>query len=313
MLQLEVAVRASREQRRPLPHVLFTGSAGCGKTTTARYIAELMGTSLLEIAPASAGDTTAFAKTLINSAKKFKRFPIVFIDETHHITVKDQEMLGLIMEDLKAPVKIGAIEKTNVKVPPFTLIGATTDAGRLLKPFRDRFKLVFSFKEYTEEEAIEIARYHSDKLGIHPDSYQLLKIVRCGRYTPRKIVSVLERYRDFLLVFSPASKVLPEDKFNAMLNVMGIRSEGLTDVDIVLLQTLEKQDSAIGIDALSMLINEGANTIRRTIEPYLMQKGFIQRTPRGRVLTDKGMQYLYNNGYATVDKDFNTQEFEFLE
>jgi Holliday junction DNA helicase RuvB len=232
MLQLEVAIKASKEQRRPLPHVLFSGSAGCGKTTTAKYIAELMGTSLIEIAPASIGDTTLFAKLLIKSAKKFKRFPIVFIDETHHITMKEQEVLGIIMEELKAPVRLGITEKTNVKVPPFTLIGATTDIGKLLKPFRDRFKLVFGFKEYTEKEAVEIARYHSDILGIRPDKDQLLKIVRCGRYTPRKIVSVLERYRDFLLVFSPTSKTLPEDKFDAMLNVMGIRSEGLTDIDI---------------------------------------------------------------------------------
>ncbi len=314
MLQLSVAAEASRKRKQPLPHTLFTGSAGCGKTTTANYIAELMGTSLINMSPVGAGDLKIFAKTLIEYAKKFKRFPIVFIDEIHHVTNKDQEMLGIVMERFEAPIRLGASDiPTQVKLPPFTLIGATTDAGRLLKPFRDRFKLNFVFKEYTKDEAIEIAKTHSERLGIEPTEYQYETIVECGRFTPRNIVSILERYRDFVAVFNAGEKYLDDEKFATMLNVMGIKHEGLTDIDILVLKTLAEQNTAVGIDTLSLLVNEGSNTLSRTVEPYLLQKGLIQRSPKGRLITDKGLEFLYKYKYIDKEPDFNVQQFDFLE
>lgn len=314
MFQLEVAAKACKEQRRPLPHTLFTGPAGCGKTTIAKYISELMGTDLINLSPLGIGDTALFAKTLIKSAKRTKRFPIVFVDEIHHISVKDQELLGVLMEELMAPVKLSATaNEIKIKIPPFTFIGATTDAGKLLKPFRDRFKLIFTFKTYTLKESIEIAKLHANRLGISPSEEQYKIIAESGRFTPRTIVSILERYRDFTIAINNGGGELSQDIFNNMLKLMGILEGGLTNEDVEYLKVLADQESAVGLETLSLLMNEGPNTIRNTIEPYLLRKKFIARTPRGRTLTDRGLQYLYDHGFIDRDEDFNVQDFEFLE
>ena len=314
IFQLEIAAKASRSQRRPLPHILFTGSAGCGKTTVANYVATLMDVKLLNISPVGVGNTHLFVKALIHHAKKYKRFPIVFIDEVHHVTAKDQELLGVLMEQFMVPLRVGNSEQeVSVKVPPFTCIGATTNTGTLLKPFYDRFKLVFVFRTYTNKESIEIAKLHSQRLEINPTEQQFEIIAEAGRFTPRLIVSILERYRDFSIALVNGDKTLSDDLFNKMLFVMGIREDGLKTEDIELLQILEKQDSAIGLETLCLLLNESPGTIRNTVEPYLLQKHMIARTPRGRVITDKGLEYLYNNGYAERDKDLNVMDFDFLE
>lgn len=314
MLQISVAIKACKELHKQLPHTLFSGSAGCGKTTTANYISDLMGTNLIQMSPVGAGDLTNLSKVLIASAKKHRRFPMLFIDEIHHLTVRDQEMIGTVMEKFLAPVKIGAAaSETEIRLPPFTLIGATTDPGKLLKPFRDRFKLVFTFNDYTEEEALDIAKIHADRLNIKPSDEQLHTIVKLSRRVPRKIVTMLESYKNFSIVFGDDGKSLDNNTLDAMIKAIGIQPEGLTDQDISLLKALEANNSPVGLDTLAALINEGPNTIRNSLEPYLLQKGFIQRSQKGRVLTDKGLEYLYKYNFAERTSDFNVANFDFLE
>ncbi|NIA10677.1 MAG: AAA family ATPase, partial [Nitrospiraceae bacterium] len=148
--QLLIVVESAKKRRKPVPHMLFTGTAGCGKTTTAKYVASLLNIKILSITPDSikeSSDISTFCKMLIFAANKYKKYPLVFMDEIHHLAIKSQEILGLLLEEFKAPIQLGGMgQAIEVSVPPFTMLGATTDDGKLVKPFRDRFKLRFVYK-----------------------------------------------------------------------------------------------------------------------------------------------------------------------
>ena len=296
---LLIIVDSAKKRKQPVPHIMFDGVAGCGKTSTARYVTSLIETKMLSITPDSvkeSSDISTFCKMLMFSANKYRRFPLVFIDEVHHLPLKGQEMLGLLMEEFRAPLQMGGMgQSIEVSIPPFTMLAATTDSGKLVKPFRDRFKLRFIYKEYSVEDATKIAKYHSEKLGIKISNKQAIKIAIRGRGVPRVIISHLERYRDFAITQDKVS--LDDNQFDGLYNnVLKINEEGFTETDINILKALYKQGKAVGLDNLSMIVNESPNVLKNTIEPYLIQKGLLTRASKGRNLTEDGIRYLLEKG-----------------
>lgn len=292
---LLIVVDSARKRKMPVPHIMFAGSAGCGKTTTAKYVASLLKTKMLSITPdriKESSDISIFCKMLMFSARKYQRFPLVFIDEVHHLAVKGQETLGLLMEEFRAPIQIGGMgQSLEVSIPPFTLLAATTDDGKLVKPFRDRFKLRFIYTEYSVEEATKITKYHSEKLSLSIPDEQAIQIAIRGRGVPRVIISHLERYRDFAVAQN--KNTLNSEQFKGLYNnILRINEDGFTATDIDILKSLYKQGKPVGLDNLSMIVNESPNVLKNTIEPYLIQKGLLTRAAKGRSLTEDGIRYL---------------------
>jgi len=179
------------------------------------------------------------------------------------------------------------------------LIGATTNDGLLSKPFKDRFKLRFLFNTYTVEESVEIAKIHAERIGIILDDGGAHEIAVRGRGVPRILVSLLERCRDFAT--SVFTKIIDADIAKVAFGMMKIDNTGLTSIDIKILTTLYESKEPVGIDNLSILINESKQGISETIEPYLIQRGFITRTSRGRTLTSQGKEYLIMAGHIVED------------
>lgn len=293
--QLLIIADSAKKRKRPMPHIMFAGSAGCGKTTTAKYVASLLDTKMLSITPDNikeSSDISTFCKMLLFAARKYRKFPLIFLDEVHHLPIKGQEILGLLLEEFKAPIQMGGMgQSIEISIPPFTMLAATTDDGKLVKPFRDRFKIRFIYKEYSVEDATKIAKYHSERLNLCVSNEQTIQIAIRGRGVPRIIISHLERYRDFAVVQN--KNTLNDEQFNGLYNnILKINKDGFTETDIGILKALYKQGKPVGVENLGMIVNESPNVLKNTIEPYLIQKGLITRASRGRSLTEDGVRYL---------------------
>ena len=326
MSQLAVAATSAMVENRSLPHTLLSGAAGCGKTSTARYIAERTGCDIIEMPPETikSRDDMLRVREVLNvigydriGNKIGKIKPsILFIDEIHRLHIRGQEHLGIAMESWIIPVderqvKLGLTNKesaqfgTNMKgrgrwCPRFTVIGATTDDGLLSKPFKDRFKLKFIFSTYTIDDSAQIVKVHAERLGINITDDAILSIAKRGRGVPRILVSLLERCRDTAV--SAKNDIVNINVCKVCFMLMGIDSTGLTQTDIKILKTLYKSEDPVGLDSLSIIVNESKKTISDTIEPYLVQREFILRSSRGRVITKTGREYLIKNGHIE-DKD----------
>jgi Holliday junction DNA helicase RuvB len=181
--------------------------------------------------------------------------------------------------------------------PLFTLMGATTNDGLLSKPFKDRFKLRFLFNTYSLEESIEIVKVHAKRLGVNIDDGGAVEIAQRGRGVPRILVSLLERCKDFAI--SIDTRDITADNAKVTFSLMKVDSTGLNEVDIKILMALyEAKNQPLGIDNLAIVVNESKQAISETIEPYLIQRGLITRTSRGRTLTDVGKEYLILKGHV---------------
>jgi len=300
--QIEIAAKSAIRRNTALPHILFSGAAGCGKTSTARKLAHDIRVDFLSVLPDSlktVDDVWHLMERLnYDSYNEYGdrtgpiKPSIVFIDEIHNLSMKTQETLGVAMENW-------ALEsKSNGKLiwlPYFTIVGATTNDGILSKPFRDRFKLRFLFKPYTFEESEMILSEHCRRLGIGIDSMARSAIARRGRGVPRILVGYLERARDRMLYEDDERVTLEmvEETFRSL----NIDKEGLTEAEIKILMILFEAKEAIGLENLSVLSGEAHKTIQNSVEPYLIQKGFLLRTGKGRKITEKGGEYLLQEGY----------------
>jgi len=323
--QINIAITSARQQNRSIPHMLLSGAAGCGKTSTAKYIAEFTGSNLI-VASADSAKKREDVLYIIdqlnhNGYDKYGRKistispSIVFIDEVHNVPLPGQEHLGIIMEEWYLPVtkREAHVDAKNVKFrsnairwsPEFTLIGATTNDGKLSKPFRDRFKLRFLFSPYTEKESHDIVMVHAKRLGIQVDTAAATEISKRGRGVPRVLVSLLERCRDTAVASNQFVKhnsltvihhVTKEVAIVTFHN-LGIDNTGLTVTDINILKALYESEDAVGLDNLAVRLNESTKVLSETVEPYLIQRGLIIRTGKGRKITDAGIQYLMENGH----------------
>jgi len=282
---LEIFISAARMRGDALDHALFYGPPGLGKTTLANIIAAEMNANLKSTSGPVIEKTGDLAALLTN----LERGDILFIDEIHRLSHVIEETLYSAMEDYKLDIMIGqgpSARSIKLDLPPFTLIGATTRAGLLTSPLRDRFGVVHRLDFYSESELATIVTRSAAILDIAITREGALEVARRSRGTPRIANRLLRRVRDFAQV--KADGVISEEVAKQSLEMMEVDHRGLDKMDHKLLLTLiEKyKGGPVGVESLAAAISEEKDTIEDVLEPYLMQSGFIHRTPRGRVATE---------------------------
>lgn len=294
---LTVYMNAAKKRGEALEHVLLYGAPGLGKTTLAHIISNEMGGQLkMTSAPAieRSGDLAAILTNLNDG-------DVLFIDEIHRLNHSVEEILYSAMEDYALDIIVGkgpSARNIRFSLKKFTLIGATTRAGMIANPLRDRFGIVCRLEMYTPEELKEIVTRSARTLNIAIDDQAADEISRRSRGTPRIANRLLKRVRDFSTVNGSESVTLSDAKY--ALKRMEIDELGLDEIDRNLLKAMiEKFDGKpVGLETLAATINEDAGTIEDVYEPYLLQLGFIARTPRGRVILRGGYEHL---GYTPSD------------
>ena len=284
---LKVYIEAAKARGESLDHVLFFGPPGLGKTTLAGIIANEMGVNLkITAGPAieKPGDMAAILNNL-------REGDVLFIDEIHRLNRQVEELLYPAMEDYAIDIVIGrgpAARSVRLELPKFTLVGATTRAGMLTAPLRDRFGVVSHLEFYTVAELQEIILRSAEVLKVEIDPAGAAELAKRSRGTPRLANRFLKRVRDFAQV--KYNGIITEEVAKFALDLLDVDKMGLDQVDRnMLLTMIEKFDGKpVGLDTLAASINEATDTIEDVYEPYLLQLGYIQRTPRGRIVTKLG-------------------------
>ncbi|MBN2306743.1 Holliday junction branch migration DNA helicase RuvB [Candidatus Peregrinibacteria bacterium] len=290
-MNLTVSMTAAKKRKEPLEHVLFYGPPGLGKTTLANIIASEMGVSIKTTSGPAIEKQGDLASILTN----LKENDILFIDEIHRLKTQIEEILYSAMEDYALDIIIGkgpAARSMRLELPRFTLIGATTKIGSLSAPLRDRFGHVYKLDFYSEEEIQQILKRSAILLEMKIEEKALTEIAQCSRRTPRIANRLLKRIRDFATVEEVSPITL---KFTQKcLVTMGVDMLGLDKTDRqILLAIIEKfQGGPVGVNAIAAATSEEAETIEDLYEPYLLQIGFLDRTKRGRVVTENAYMHL---------------------
>jgi Holliday junction DNA helicase RuvB len=288
--QLEIFIEAARKRKEPLDHVLLFGPPGLGKTTLAHIISREMGVNLRQ----TSGPVLERAGDLAALLTNLEPNDVLFIDEIHRLSPVVEEILYPALEDYQIDIMIGegpAARSVKLDLPPFTLVGATTRAGMLTNPLRDRFGIVARLEFYTPQELQRIVTRSAGllELPISPDG--ALEIAKRSRGTPRIANRLLRRVRDYADVRADGKAT--REVADAALIMLDVDAQGLDLMDRkLLLAVIEKfMGGPVGVDNLAAAIGEERDTIEDVLEPYLIQQGYLHRTPRGRVATANAYQH----------------------
>ncbi len=287
---LGVFIEASSKRNEALDHVLFYGPPGLGKTTLALIIANEMGSNIKVTAAPMIEKSGDLAALLTN----LEEGDILFIDEIHRLSPAVEEILYPSMEDFRLDIIIGsgpAAQTVKIDLPRFTLIGATTRAGMLSNPLRDRFGMNFRLQFYSPEELTTIVIQASIKLGKIIDNKAAMEIAKRSRGTPRIALRLLKRVRDFAEVANESSILFERSQY--ALDQLGINAHGFDEMDIRLLRLLmDAKGRAMGLSTIAAALSEDEGTIEDVLEPYLLANGYLERTSRGRLATPKTYELL---------------------
>ncbi len=290
---LLIAIEATKQRHEALDHILLYGPPGLGKTTLSHLVSQELGANL-KVTSGTALSKTGDLAAILTSLEDGD---VLFIDEIHRLPKAVEETLYPAMEDFALDIVIGkgpSARTIRLDLPKFTLIGATTRYGLLAGPFRDRFGMVFRLKYYSPEVLSIIVKKAAKKLDVELSDQAALDLAQRSRGTPRIALKLLKRTRDYSQINN--QKIIDGDQVTAALEVFAIDEYGLDEHDRnLLIQIIKKHNGGpVGLSTLAATISEDQLTIEEVIEPYLIQIGFLKRTPKGRVVTEKAKKHLSN-------------------